>query len=297
MIAYKMKEDYTNYPVTGRVYESVYDLLDSHQNLMKEPAVIFLINWPYGFGSALTVQLQNEAFLNSINKNLIVLPHYSNNTRNFKYHDETDNNSFFKYFKYNASVDMNNNIYFAKSVVLSEIPLITYKKLTDPMNKKLIQQFLTKYTPILNENVRTYMDSLKQEKRLLIGIHIRSIAQKHMEDTPYLDIELDKRLHDLKEKIENKHPNAILFIATDVSLYISKMKTLFGKIHYLDYIKRIYNEGDSMPQLDKYKGYTLGRDIMDDCHAMSLCDKIYISNSNIPFIITMMNSSVEMEEY
>jgi hypothetical protein len=75
------------------------------------------------------------------------------------------------------------------------------------------------------------------------------------------------------------------------------MKTLFGTIHYLDYIKRIYNEGDSIPQLDRYSGSILGRDIMDECYGLSLCDKVYMSNSNVPFIVTMMNQEVDMEEY
>jgi hypothetical protein len=169
--------------------------------------------------------------------------------------------------------------------------------LSDPTNKEQINYFLSNYTPIWNKKVRTYIDSIKQNNKPLIGIHIRSIAQKHMEDDKYLTITLDKRLQDLKKKIENKYPNSIIFIATDVYLYIDKMKTLFGKIHYLDYIKRIYNEGDSIPQLDRYCGSILGRDIMDECYGLSLCDKVYISNSNIPFIVTMMNNEVEMEEY
>jgi hypothetical protein len=118
-----------------------------------------------------------------------------------------------------------------------------------------------------------------------------------MENEIYLQTNLENRLQNLKRKIENKHPGAIIFVATDVYLYIDKMKNLFGTVHYLNYIKRIYNEGDSMPQLDKYKGYILGRDIMDDCYALSLCDKLYISNSNIPFLITVMNKRVQMEEY
>lgn len=295
-----MSETYENYPVTGTVYKHVYDLLDNNPNLSHEKAIIYLINWPYGFGSALSIYIENTAFLYSINKNLIVLPHYSNNSRNFKYHDADCNNSFFKYFKYNDSfIDMNVNIYFAKTVVLSDGPRIRFHipVLSNPVNKQLLEHFLTNFKPILNENVRTYMNSIKKENRPLIGIHIRSIAQKQLENPHYLNIDFEKRLQNIKEGIENKHPNAIIFIATDVYLYIQKMKDLFGNIHYLDYIKRIYNEGDSMPQLDKYKGYTLGSNIMDDCYALSLCDKIYISNSNIPFMVTIMNNSIPMEEY
>jgi len=291
-------ESYENYPVTGHVYEHVYDLLEHNPSIKEEKAIIFLVNWPYGFGSALTIHIQNEIFLNNINKNLTILPHYSNNSRNFKYHDKADHNSFFRYFKYKDSVDMSRNIYFVKTAVFTTTPRIIYNMpfLSDATNREQVNYFLSKYTPILNEKVRTYIDSMKENNRPLIGIHIRSIAQKFMEDK-YLLISLDKRLQNLKKKIENQYPNAIIFTATDVNLYIDKMKTLFGKIHYLDYIKRIYNEGDSIPQLDRYCGSILGRDIMDECYALSLCDKVYMSNSNVPFIVTMMNQQVDMEEY
>jgi hypothetical protein len=292
-------EPYENYPITGRVYEHAYDLLDRIPSIKEEKAIIFLINWPYGFGSALTIHIQNAIFLNNINKELIVLPHYSNNSRNFKYHDKADYNSFFRYFKYNHSVDMNRNIYFVKTAVFTQIPRINYTMpfLSDQTNREQVNYFLSNFTPIWNEKVRTYIDSVKENDKPLIGIHIRSIAQKHMEDDKYLLTSLDKRLEDLKKKIENKHPNAIIFIATDVYLYIEKMKALFGRVHFLDYIKRIYNEGDSIPQLDRYCGSILGRDIMDECYGLSLCDKVYMSNSNIPFIVTMMNRQIELEEY
>jgi hypothetical protein len=169
---------------------------------------------------------------------------------------------------------------------------------SNEINKRFVEYFLDSYTPIVNNKVKEFMDKINQSKPI-IGIHIRSIAQKRMECDGYLQVEFENRLHDVKRKIENNYPNANIFIATDVELYITKMKELFGKdnVYYLDYIKRIYNEGDSIPQLDKYKGYTLGSEIMDDCYALSLCDKIYISNSNIPFLVTLMNDTVKMEEY
>jgi len=293
--------NFENYPVTGHVYEHVYDLLTNQPNIQTEKAVIFLINWPYGFGSALIIHIQNAIFLTNLNKNLIVLPHYSNNTRNFKYHEINENNSFFTYFKKNDSktVDMSVKIYFAKAMVLSDMPKITYKipVMSDSTNKEYIQYLLDNYTPILNENVRTYIDSIRQNNKPLIGILIRSIAQKRLENNSYLTVDLDTRLQNVKQKIENLYPHAIIFIATDVSLYIHKMKSLFDNVTYLDYIKRVYNEGDTIPQLDKYKGHILGRDIMDDCYALSMCDKVYVSNSNIPFLVTMMNNNIQMEEY
>jgi hypothetical protein len=296
-------ELYENHPVNKRVYSNIYELLDNNPNLQKqETAIIYLINWPYGFGSALIIYIQNAIFLKRLNKNLIVIPHYSNNTRNFKYHDKTLNNSFFKYFKSNQvlTIDNTTNIYFAKTVVLADEGKMSFQIpiKSNEINKRFVEYFLDSYTPIVNNKVKEFMDKINQSKPI-IGIHIRSIAQKRMECDGYLQVEFENRLHDVKRKIENNYPNANIFIATDVELYITKMKELFGKdnVYYLDYIKRIYNEGDSIPQLDKYKGYTLGSEIMDDCYALSLCDKIYISNSNIPFLVTLMNDTVKMEEY
>lgn len=302
-------ELYENYPVNKYVYSNIYELLDNNPNLQKqEIAIIYLINWSYGFGSALTIYIQNAVFLKRMNKNLIVIPHYSNNTRNFKYHDDTLNNSFFKYFKSNhdIKVDMKTtNIYFAKTVVLANEGKMSFQIpiKSNEINKRFVDYFLDNYTPIVNNKVNEFIGKIREvnKSKPVIGIHIRSIAQKRLECDTYLQVEFDNRLQDVKRKIENNYPNAIIFIATDVELYITKMKELFGKeknnVYYLDYIKRIYNEGDSIPQLDKYKGYILGSEIMDDCYALSLCDKIYISNSNIPFLITLMNDTVKMEEY
>lgn len=292
-------DTYENYPVTGTVHESIYDLLNSNPHIQKEPAIVYLINWPYGFVSALTVFIQNAIFLNKINSNIIVLPHYSNNTRHFKYHDERLINSFFKYFKYNNNVDMSCKKYFAKAVVIGDYPLMSYHipVMSNAINKESVTFFSKNYTPILNDDVKKYMNSIKQKGNDLIGIHIRSISQKLIETIDYLNVDLETRLTILHRKITKNHPNAVIFIATDVELYINTTIDLFGKINYLDYIKRIYNEGDSIPQLDKYKGLLLGSNIMDDCYALSLCDKVYVSKSNIPFMITILNEKMQMEDY
>ena len=285
-------EKYENYPIHNPVYESIYDLLSNNPRINQEIALIFLINWPYGFGSALSVHIQNEEFLNNMNPNWTVIPHFSNNTRNFKYHDETRHNSFFLYFKNKKSIPKNiEKIYFAKAVFLGDYFRMSFKipVLHDDSNRRFVTYFKKHYSPILNDNVRTFINSIKRPDSPLIGIHIRSIAQKQMENSSYLTTTFENHLIHLKEKIQKNHPNATIFLATDVELYIKKIGDLFGHVHSLDYIKRIYNEGDSMPQLDRYKGSELGMNIMDDCYALSLCDKIYVSNSNIPFIISLLS--------
>ena len=297
--------DYEDCPISGRVYSNVHELVNTDPNIKTDKRVIvFLTNWMYGFGSALTIYMQNALFLKDVNPNIIALPHYSTNTKNFKYHDERLNNSFFLYYKYTQEserhVDIRNSkIYFVKSVLL-QTPFVSgqFPILADETNVRFIDFFRSQFILRPNENdVASYMQSIRRQGKELIGIHIRSIAQKQNECPGYLNVTFEKRLVDLKQKIEEIHPNAVLFIASDVELYIENAKKLFGDFHYLDYITRIENEGDSIPQLEAYKGYKLGCDILDDCLALSLCDKIYISNSNIPFIITLMNKEVPMEEY
>jgi len=297
--------EYEDYPIKGRVYPNVYELVNANPTVKTDKKIIvFLTNWMYGFGSALTIYMQNALFLKDLNPNIIALPHYSNNTKNFKYHDERLNNSFFLYYQYNhEDPDIRGSkIYFASSILL-QTPFVSgqFPILDDPTNTRFIDYFQSQFRLRPNDHgVKEYMDFIRKEKQELIGIHIRSIAQKQNECPGYLQVTFQQRLEDLKRTIDRNHPNAVLFVASDVELYIEKAKKLFGNekpIHYLDYITRIENEGDSIPQLEAYKGYKLGSDILDDCLALSMCDKIYISNSNIPFIITLLNKSVPMEEY
>ncbi len=69
------------------------------------------------------------------------------------------------------------------------------------------------------------------------------------------------------------------------------------KKKYLPDIKRISNEGDSIPQLESYKGFILGKDILSECLLLSLCDHVFVSISNIPYIITLLNPNISLEEY
>jgi hypothetical protein len=85
-------------------------------------------------------------------------------------------------------------------------------------------------------------------------------------------------------------------IATDVHPYIHAAKQVFGTVHYLSDISRIHNEEDSIPQLNDV-GFKLGSDILRECLALSLCDVIYMSSSNIPFLVSMLNPTCKMIEY
>ena len=141
------------------------------------------------------------------------------------------------------------------------------------------------------------MNEIRLNNSPIIGIHIRSIAQKKAHDPNYLNKYIDDRLLELKTKIEKQYSKYEIFIMTDVNHYIEKSKQIFDKINYFENIARIDNEDDSIPSLGHLTGYKLGADIINECYALSLCDKIFVSNSNIPYIISLINPSIDMEEY
>jgi hypothetical protein len=87
-----------------------------------------------------------------------------------------------------------------------------------------------------------------------------------------------------------------VFIATDVNAYLNYSKSLFKSVYYLDFISRIDNENDSVPQLQEV-GFKLGSDILYDCLALSMCDRTYLSNSNIPYIVAILNPDLPTIEY
>jgi hypothetical protein len=299
--------EYENIPLKSRVYKDIFELIEYNPEVTyNDKIIIYFVNWPCGFGSALTIFLQNAYYLKQVNKKLILLPYFCTNSELFKYHEESYNNSFFLYFKYKKHNEITNikdySIHYVKSWHLSKQPFVTSKfPIKDENTLYFLKHFIDNFEIRIGQNIRDYISSIKtQTKKPLIGIHIRSIIQKIIGCREYLSISIDDRLKIVKQKLDEEYKNSYtLFIATDVEPYIIKCKEMFVdiNINYLDFINRIFNEGDSVPQLEKYKGFKLGSDILYECLALSLCDKIYISNSNIPFIIYMLNPSVIMEEY
>ena len=89
-----------------------------------------------------------------------------------------------------------------------------------------------------------------------------------------------------------------MFIATDVKSYIPLLQKYFKNVYFIDFISRIENDtADSIPLLNKYKGFKLGSDILYDCIALSLCDEIFVSGSNIPFIVSLFNKDIKIDDY
>jgi hypothetical protein len=298
--------DYENYPLSKSVYSDINAFLEQHPNLKdREKVIIYVLNHGNGLGSELTIFIHMAYYLNSINNKLHVLPMFCNNTDNFKYHSPEYNNTFFKYFKYNQlqmNIPADYSVYFIKSAIIpSAIPFFNYEKLPPILYSpamEYIHYFRSKFTLCIGDHIKTYVNSIKESGIPLIGIHIRSLYQKKFHQSDYLSIGIQERLAQIKIELDMKYNNAYsIFIATDVNIYLTYANTIFTKIHYLENINRIDNEYDSIPQLDEYTGFKLGSDILYDCLALSLCDVTYISKSNIPFIISIINPNCSMIEY
>jgi hypothetical protein len=246
--------------------------------------------------------MQYQHYFHELNKNIICLPHFSVNRNYFKYHENTYNNSFFLYFK--KKIDINNLTNYKQYFVLPQYNIQNYPffSFTIPIilndiNKKYIDLFIENYKYIENQELIENINNIKSNNIPLYGIHIRSIAQKKVHDADYLSLNIENRLINLKNKIEKDNTSYNIFIATDVNLYIPLAKKIFNNnIYFIDNIERIDSEEDSIPNIST-SGYKVGFDILNECHALSMCDKIYVSNSNIPIIITLMNKNINMEGY
>lgn len=262
--------------------------------------IIYFINSNTGFGSQITLYLYKSYYINKyINDSIIILPLWINNGTNFKYHEKNIENSFYLYFK--NKKEINYNEYNKYYINIDNVNLNIFEPFfsfsipinNNIQNKIYLDFFREKYELNIGENIKEYIKNIRKENHKLIGIHIRSINQKIQHDKEYLNINIKDRLINIKNKLEK---NSIIFIATDTNVYINYCKDIFDNFNYLDFISRIDNEEDSIPSLND-NGFKLGSDIIYDCLALSLCDKIYVSYSNIPYIVNILNKDIEMEEY
>jgi hypothetical protein len=281
------------------IYENINILIDKNPNILTDDNIlIYLINWPCGFGSALTVYMSNQYYFNIINNKIICLPYFCINTHVFRYHDINYNNSFFLYFKYKNDINLNNKkIYFLKSNVIDPFVI---SEIIPPMNnvinKNYIELFNNNFILIPNNNCIKYIKNIKNKTNNLIGLHLRSRAQKAAHYPELKNFDLIKTLTKYKNKFDIEYNNDYkLFIASDINIYIDSAKDIFSEIYFLEDVVRIDSENDSVPLLSEYEGYKLGSDILNECYCLSMCDKIYISYTNISFIISIINPHVDME--
>jgi hypothetical protein len=191
----------------------------------------------------------------------------------------------------------NYKIYFASASML-KTPFFTgeYPTMKYEPNNKYITNFNNEYELIKPASL---IKTINELKKPLIGIHLRSIAQKYAHDPEYLSVSYSDRLAGMKNKLNNEYGQYSVFVMTETNDNINLAKSIFGNdIFYLDNILRIDGNEDIIYSLSsETSGYKLGADILNECLAMSLCDKIFITNSNIPFIISTINPNIEMEEF
>ena len=291
-----MTTQYENYPIGDTVVD-INDFIACNDQFKDEQnAVVFCLNWQSGFGSNLSVFTQNMVYLHGINPSAHILPYFCKNSDNFKYHDETLHNSFFQYFSYNRAVDISAcKVYFVKSIAKSFIgyPLPPYEH--SPC-KEHIDHFRKYFTLRIGLSIYDYIQRIRVNDTPLVGIHIRSVEQKYAEYHSYLAISIHERLRLLKDKLDKTLGDYTIFVASDVTMYIGYAQEIFGAVHFIQDISRINNEGDSVPQFYN-TGIKLGNDILYDCLALSLCDTVYVSPSNVPLVIAMINPATRMIEY
>ncbi len=204
-----------------------------------------------------------------------------------------------------------NYLYYSKAYInspLDSLPFITsnFPPISCPINKRYIDIFNYNFELGIDKKIiYSFFDSLKIQSKNVIGIHLRSYYQKKFHHPEYLMIDLENRLMKIKYQLIDKFENDyIIFIATDVNNYIDKTIEIFGKnnVRFVEFISRIDNNNgsippDSIPNLKKDTGLKLGTDILNDCRILSLCDEIYLSNSNVTILVNLLNPNANIIQY
>lgn len=297
------------------IYKNLQHLLAERKKELKtETSILFFMNGDSGLGSQLTQFEHNAYYLYTyFNPNLYCYPYFYNNNDFFKYHDDRygAKNTFFMYFRAArlppALPDGKprlDKIYFVENRFYAYVPFFVYK--TPPVslehNAVMLRHFYESFNLRIGENVFQYIARIRECEggRPLIGLHVRSAFQKKHHKDQYLTVPIRQRLENLKRNLDNTYGSGgyVLFLATDTNLYIQWCREIFGAdvVQYIENIDRIDTEEDSVPNLTN-AGFKLGADILYDCLALSLCDCAFVSNSNIPFIINMLNLDIPMFEY
>jgi hypothetical protein len=305
------------------IYKNLQHLLAERKTQLKnETSILFFMNGDSGLGSQLTQFEHNAYYLYTyFNPRLYCYPYFYKNNDFFKYHDDRygAKNTFFMYFRatrlppVDAKLD---KIYFLENRYYGYFPFFVYK--TPPVslehNAVMLRHFYNTFNLRIGENVFQYISKIREnEAKPLVGLHVRSAFQKKHHSDRYLSVPIRQRLENLKRHLDEVYGGAaatatapdpakkcpyVLFLATDTNLYIQWCREIFGEdvVQYIENIDRIDTEEDSVPNL-KNSGFKLGADILYDCLALSLCDCAFVSNSNIPFIINMLNLDLPMFEY
>jgi hypothetical protein len=286
-------KDYENISITDKIYQdkiyqSIDDLINNNNHIKTDSNIIInIVNGGSGFGSQLNLFMQHSYYLKELNPNIICLPHFSNNNQQFKYHDKNYNNSFFMYYKRKTDITnlVDYKIYFVGVTNLPN-PVLGDNKTTIAFNNE--------FEYIKNNSV---IKSISNIKKPLIGIHLRSIAQKIVHESEFLSTSYSDRLLKMKEKLDNELKEYSVFVMTDTNDHLDLAKSIFGDIYYFDNVTRIDGQHDIMNVLShEESGYKLGLDILNECFALSLCDKVFLTRSNINVIISTMNPYIDIEE-
>jgi hypothetical protein len=278
-------------PDSSIVYENILQLIEDNPNIQDDPCKIRLINWPFGFGSALTIFLNNTVYLKELNNDIMTEPIWNRNSKNFKYHDPSLSNSFYEYFtdRHHDRFQINNiKTYTAKSTPHK------WMKTRWSWEDKHIQYFRDNYD--LSEDIKEQVyEFLDEYQRPIYGIHLRSNIQKkkHFAD----------RVCDVRETcctLLEKHKNeeCLFFIATDTNSYLDIAKSVFKNkaIYYKNFFRILDDRSDSVSSIKERPSLRFGYEILKDAYTLSLCDVFYYSPSNVHFLVRLF-SDVKTIDY
>lgn len=298
---------------TDYVFNNVIEfVLYYNQNIntfkdIKDDIILYFINNDNGFGSNLTVFIQNFVYFKShftnCNNKFHLLPHFSKNGLNFKYSDNKSN-SFFNFFNYKNDISSKFKYFFIKLIYLDNIEFIQpcYDDDTNIYNYSINKL----YTTIFNDNfeaiiydkehIDLFYNTIKLYNKPLIGIHLRALYQRKANISLIKNKTLciDDILSKLKTKLDNTYKVYDIYVVSDVYEYIDKLINLYvntnNRVLYLKNITRLLkdNNQDSIINFTN-EGVKLGYDIMQECYLLGLCDYSYISVSNIVYITSFIN--------
>ena len=294
------------------VYENIGLLLQQNPDLYTKESIVFCVNGNSGFGSQLTVLVQNALYLQSINQSIHCLGCFCINNENFKYHDEKNDNSFFMYFKYLKQLeDENIKHYFVRAELINNYPFIEPQSKEGlnvdciEINKTFSCFFKSNFQLKIGDHIINKLTYIKDiTKKPLIGIHIRSILQI-IAHSYGRNVDIKQKLQTIKNQLDIKYNNNYnIFFVTDVSDYFNIVKSVFEnsniKIFYNGFVSRIKNDigekhtggggyNDSIINLGEHTGFKLGSDIIYDCLSLIHCDFYFVSVTNIAFITSFFS--------
>ena len=273
------------------IYTNIDELIKANPSIKTDPCKIRLINWRMGFGAAMTILLNNAAYLENINSSIVIEPLWNSNSKNFRYHDASLENSFYEYFTEKNPKDAEG----LKTYTVQSTPHRWAKTPARPkgwaQDPEHIDYFKRTYK--LNADIKDQVSSFLQKfDRPIYGVHFRSNKQKKIH---YPELKCD--VAQVCQRLSNKHKGSYFFVATDTKPYLQTAKSIFrDKLLYHRGILRVTSDKyDSMPAINAPCSLRFGYEILKDAYTLAQCDILYYSKSNVHFLTRLLGDNKNIQ--